>query len=167
MFKRNGLYYLLVGQGCCACKGGSNILVYTATAALGPYKFIGDVGSNKTQPFDAHSPWNYVTHAQQTKVRALTVGVLIVLIILSHYSVCVRALKGLALPQAWYAGDVSPPGRSRRSASRARPRQSVECMHALCFGRISIPRSPTRRACHYGKIALSGPRRLLVFVALG
>ena len=29
------------------------------------------------------------------------------------------ALKGLALPQVWNAGDVSPTGRSRRSDSRA------------------------------------------------
>ena len=28
-----------------------------------------------------------------------------------------RGLKGLALPQAWNAGDVSPPGRSRRFQS--------------------------------------------------
>ena len=27
MFKRNGVYYLLLGVGCCACKGGSNIEV--------------------------------------------------------------------------------------------------------------------------------------------
>jgi hypothetical protein len=27
--------------------------------------------------------------------------------------VCVHALKGLALPQAWSTGDVSSPGRSR------------------------------------------------------
>ena len=32
---------------------------------------------------------------------------------------CVCAQKGLALPQAWNAGDVSPPGRCRRSDSRA------------------------------------------------
>ena len=32
---------------------------------------------------------------------------------------CVRALKGLALPQAWNAGHVDPTGQSRRSDSCA------------------------------------------------
>ena len=68
MFKRGGVFYLLFGKGCCACRGGSNILVYTAPAALGPYTFRGDVGSNASQAFDPHSPTNYNTHAQQTKV---------------------------------------------------------------------------------------------------
>ena len=68
MFKRDGLYYLLVGRGCCACRGGSNIEVYTSSAPLGPYQSRGDVGSNTTAAFDAHSPYNYVTRAQQTKV---------------------------------------------------------------------------------------------------
>ena len=68
MFKRAGVYYLLFGKGCCACRGGSNIEVYTAAAPLGPYTSRGDVGSNASQAFDAHSPLNYNTHAQQTKV---------------------------------------------------------------------------------------------------
>ena len=70
MFKRAGVYYLLFGVGCCACRGGSNVLVYTAPAPLGPYTFRGDVGSNKTSGhvFDKASPWNYVTRSQQTKV---------------------------------------------------------------------------------------------------
>ena len=72
MFKRNGLFYLLFGKGCCACLGGSNIDVYTAASALGPYTFRGDVGSNSSQAFDAHSPLNYNTHAQQTKVFTVT-----------------------------------------------------------------------------------------------
>ena len=29
MFKRNGIYYILVGVGCCACRGGSNVVVRT------------------------------------------------------------------------------------------------------------------------------------------
>jgi hypothetical protein len=72
MFKRNGVFYLLFGKGCCACRGGSNIDVYTASSALGPYTFRGDVGSNASQAFDAHSPYNYNTHAQQTKVFTVT-----------------------------------------------------------------------------------------------
>lgn len=70
MFVRNGTYYVLVGVGCCACIGGSNVIVYTASSPLGPYTMRGDAGSNKTDGhvFDAHSPYNYVTRAQQTYV---------------------------------------------------------------------------------------------------
>ena len=70
MFRRGRWYYLLVGEGCCACKGGSNVVVYTAERPLGPYVMRGDVGSNKTagHVFDRHSALNYVTHAQQSKV---------------------------------------------------------------------------------------------------
>ncbi len=40
-----------------------------------------------------------------------------------------NALKGLALPQVWNAGDVNPTGRSRRSDSRtAAP---VLCAHVF------------------------------------
>lgn len=71
MFKRNGTYYLLVGVGCCACRGGSNVIVYTATEGpMGPFILRGDVGSNSTDGhvFNAHSPYNYVTRAQQSFV---------------------------------------------------------------------------------------------------
>ena len=27
MFKRGGTYYLTLGEGCCACRGGSNVVV--------------------------------------------------------------------------------------------------------------------------------------------
>jgi len=71
LFKRLGIYYLLVGVGCCACKGGSNVIVYTSSQSpLGPWMQMGDVGSNTTEGhiFDPRSPYNYVTRAQQTKV---------------------------------------------------------------------------------------------------
>jgi len=73
MFKRNSTYYLLAGLGCCACKGGSNIVVYSAPSPLGPFTLQGDVGSNHTagHVFDAHSPYNYVTKAQGSKVIPL------------------------------------------------------------------------------------------------
>lgn len=62
MFERNGVYYLLAGLGCCACRGGSNVVVYTAPSPLGPFTLQGDIGSNHTDGhvFDAHSPYNYV-----------------------------------------------------------------------------------------------------------
>ena len=68
MFKRGDTFYLLFGRDCCACRGGSNIQVYTAASALGPYSFRGDVGSNASQAFDKNSPTNFNTHAQQSKV---------------------------------------------------------------------------------------------------
>ncbi len=40
-----------------------------------------------------------------------------------------RAKRIGAVASAWNAGDVSPPGRSRRSDSRAS--QAFECMHTL------------------------------------
>ena len=67
MFKRDGIYYLLVGVDCCACAGGSNILVYTAAHPLGPFTFQSDVGSNPSR-FNAHVPDHYVTGAQSTDV---------------------------------------------------------------------------------------------------
>jgi hypothetical protein len=38
MFKRAGVYYVLVGQGCCACRGGSNVVVYASAA--GPMGWV-------------------------------------------------------------------------------------------------------------------------------
>jgi Glycosyl hydrolases family 43 len=67
MFKRSSRYYLLVGVDCCACAGGSNILVYTADHPLGPFIFQSEVGSNPT-PFNIHVPDHYVTGAQGTDV---------------------------------------------------------------------------------------------------
>jgi beta-xylosidase len=72
LFERGGIYYLLAGVGCCACRGGSNVEVYTGPSPMGPFTFRGDVGSNASQPFDKHSPTNYVTHAQQSKVFTVT-----------------------------------------------------------------------------------------------
>lgn len=73
MFKRAGVYYILVGQGCCACKGGSNVVVYTAASPLGPYTLAGDVGSNATAGHTYHdsSPYNFVTRAQGSKVAVV------------------------------------------------------------------------------------------------
>lgn len=84
MFEREGWYYVLVGVGCCACRGGSNVVVYKSSSPLGPYTLqgihsssyylicclywgAGDVGSNP-QPFNKSSPFNYVTRAQQSVV---------------------------------------------------------------------------------------------------
>jgi len=74
LFRRAaGDYFLLAGVGCCACRGGSNVVVYRAAAPRGPWRLQGDVGSNRTagHVFDAHSPYNYVTRAQASKVVAV------------------------------------------------------------------------------------------------
>lgn len=70
MFTAGGVYYLLAGVGCCACRGGSNIEVLTATSPLGPFTAVGDIGSNHTDGhvFSATSPYNYVTRAQGSAV---------------------------------------------------------------------------------------------------
>ena len=42
MFERAGAYYLLAGQGCCACRGGSNVLVYRGASPSGPFALMED-----------------------------------------------------------------------------------------------------------------------------
>ena len=71
LFKRKALYYALSGTGCCGCIGGSSIYVQTASSLAGPWSYRGDVGSNKSQPFNPRSPLNYVTHAQASTVAQL------------------------------------------------------------------------------------------------
>jgi len=60
LFKRGNLYYALYGKGCCACTGGSNIWVSTATNPLGPYTLQGDIAS--------YSNGSFVTRAQQSAI---------------------------------------------------------------------------------------------------
>lgn len=73
MFRRDNTYYILLGAGCCACIGGSDIQVWTSTSPMGPFALQAEVGRNASNaPFPPSSPLNYVTHAQTTKV--FTVG---------------------------------------------------------------------------------------------
>ena len=72
MFKRNGVYFVLPGTTCCACRGGSSVYVFTAAHPLQPFVFRGEVAANTSQSFDAHSPYNWVTNAQASAV--FTVG---------------------------------------------------------------------------------------------
>lgn len=45
LFYRRGFYYATSGHGCCYCRGGSGINVYTAMHALGPYSSTSyDIG---------------------------------------------------------------------------------------------------------------------------
>eukprot|EP00040_Diaphanoeca_grandis_P019310 m.101922 g.101922 ORF g.101922 m.101922 type:complete len:382 (-) comp27365_c0_seq1:189-1334(-) len=67
VFARDGSYYVLAGSACCACIGGSTIYVLQADSMAGPWKYLGDVGSNPTK-FDPHSPNNFVTKAQASAV---------------------------------------------------------------------------------------------------
>ena len=70
LFKRLGLYYLLTGSACCACKGGSSIDVHVSRHPLGPYTYSGDIGST-SQEYDPHSPTNFVTRAQGSTIFAV------------------------------------------------------------------------------------------------
>ena len=70
-FKRGAHYYILGGTTCCACRGGSSIYVFMAPHPLGPWRYVRDIGRNLTQPFDPHSPYNYVTNAQASSVFEL------------------------------------------------------------------------------------------------
>jgi beta-xylosidase len=44
-FKHGGTYYITLGTGCCACKGGSSIFVFSASAPLGPYTYQSDIAT--------------------------------------------------------------------------------------------------------------------------
>ena len=43
MFRRNDLYYILLGTLCASCKEGAEVGVETSKAPLGPYKFVGEI----------------------------------------------------------------------------------------------------------------------------
>lgn len=44
LFRRGGMYYLLVGSGYCDCKMGATTWVYTAPHPLGPWTLQGNIG---------------------------------------------------------------------------------------------------------------------------
>ena len=67
-FKREGLYYILGGTTCCACRGGSSIYVFVAPSPLGPWRFVSDIGSTPHHQYDPSSRSNYVTGAQASDV---------------------------------------------------------------------------------------------------
>ena len=73
-FKRAGRYYVITGSSCCACKGGSSMDVFVASAPMGPYTYLGDVGSSQSAPYDPHSPSNFVTRAQGASVFVVPVA---------------------------------------------------------------------------------------------
>ena len=73
MFQRRGLFYILGGTTCCACKGGSSIFVFQASSPLGPWKYVDDVGSNPGK-FNPHNPHSYVTGAQASTVFEFPAG---------------------------------------------------------------------------------------------
>jgi hypothetical protein len=68
-------YFIIGGHNCCACKGGSNAYVMTALGSpLGVWRYVDDIGSNKTQCAlqhnpdgcvqGGHSPLQWIDHAQ-------------------------------------------------------------------------------------------------------
>lgn len=73
-FQRGSTFYILAGTTCCACRGGSSVYVFAASSPLGPYEFIGDIGSNHTAAYDPHSPYNYITRAQASVVIPIPIS---------------------------------------------------------------------------------------------
>lgn len=73
LFRRKQTYYLLVGTGCCACLGGSNLYVFASQAGVaGPWTLQGDVGAAKPEAeWDPHKPDNFVSRAQGSAVFAV------------------------------------------------------------------------------------------------
>jgi len=59
IFKRNGLWHVLSGTGCCFCSSGGSVLYWTSKNPLGPYVYGGSVNRwiNSTS--------SYVVPAQQ------------------------------------------------------------------------------------------------------
>ena len=68
MFKRRGIYYIMPGTICCACRGGSSSYVLTSTSPMGEFVYRGEVTGNSTAEFDPHSPYNWNTRAQASAV---------------------------------------------------------------------------------------------------
>jgi len=68
MFRRGQWYYVVVGNDCCYCVGGSNAMVMMAKSPMGPWVYAGDIGSVLGHKFDIHSPVNFVTNAQAQKI---------------------------------------------------------------------------------------------------
>jgi hypothetical protein len=44
-FKHQNVYYITLGSGCCACKGGSTIFVFSSSSPMGPYTYQSDIGT--------------------------------------------------------------------------------------------------------------------------
>ena len=78
-------YFIIGGHNCCACKGGSNAYVFVALGSpLGDWRYVGDIGENKTQCAlqrgpsgwagcyqGGHSPLQWSDHAQTAAAFAI------------------------------------------------------------------------------------------------
>ena len=73
------VYFIIGGHNCCACKGGSNAYVMTAVGSpLGSWRYVDDIGENKTQCAlqhdpdgcykGGHSPLQWADHSQTAAV---------------------------------------------------------------------------------------------------
>ena len=66
LFKRDGVYYALVGLDCCFCKSGSGVIFFTASSPLGPWTEHGQVGRYQNK--------SSITKAQQNFVITIPTG---------------------------------------------------------------------------------------------
>ena len=65
MFKRNGIYYIVFGGGCCYCSAGSIVTAHTANHPLGPYTLSNVTFGNLTSQSTAIFP--YIDDNQETQ----------------------------------------------------------------------------------------------------
>ena len=153
-FKRNGGYYILGGTTCCACRGGSSIYVFRAASPLGPWDFTGDVGST-AQPFDPHSPRNFVTRAQASAVvvvgeQYLWLGNQWVTANarnadLLYWSVLRFSSDGDVLQFVW-APEIKLPNASHPPLLMRPPTASLPTASPVEPPRLRVPRCPTTAA---------------------
>lgn len=68
MFSRGGLYYVMWGSGCCACSVGASVFVHVARSPLGPYRYLGDIGTDPGHKACNPCDGKFVTKAQQSAV---------------------------------------------------------------------------------------------------
>ena len=67
MFKRNDIYYVLTGHGCCVCLPGSDSNVWISkTGPLGPYKFVSNIGAYSNGTSRTQSQMGFLAELKQS-----------------------------------------------------------------------------------------------------
>jgi hypothetical protein len=65
-FKRDGIYYIALGECCCFCSQGAGAQVYTAKSPMGPYTLVSDINRNAGN--------SIIIPAQQTFITEIPVS---------------------------------------------------------------------------------------------
>jgi Glycosyl hydrolases family 43 len=74
LFKRRGIYYAVFGSCCCYCGSGSQVSVYTATSALGPYTKRNVLGASPVLPTPLSAAPNGTVTAVLSAIYASNCG---------------------------------------------------------------------------------------------